>query len=91
MSLYFTDESNRCEILALYLIENSATVRSTAANYKISKSTVHKDITARLCQINRPLYERVRTVLDSNKAQRHIRGGQATKNKYLNRKTNNEN
>lgn len=86
MPLYFTDESRRCETLAAFLIENKATVRSTAKNFKISKSTVHKDITQRLSQINKSLYDQVRIVLDSNKAQRHIRGGEATKYKYLNKK-----
>ena len=88
MSLFSTDDNKRCEILALYLIENKATVRSTAANFKISKSTVHKDITTRLCQINNQLYDQVRTVLDSNKAERHIRGGEATKIKYLDLRKN---
>ena len=82
MSLYFTDESNRCEILALYLIENSATVRSTAANYKISKSTVHKDLQQRLRTVDPCLYTQVRRVLDKNKQERHIRGGLATRKKY---------
>ncbi|MBQ3100808.1 MAG: sporulation transcriptional regulator SpoIIID [Clostridia bacterium] len=90
MSQYFTEESNRCEILGLYLIENNATVRSTAHNFGISKSTVHKDITSRLSKTNRKLYDRVRTVLDSNKAQRHIRGGEATKNKYLVKRNNSD-
>ena len=88
MSQYFTEESNRCEILGLYLIENNATVRSTAHNFGISKSTVHKDLTTKLCKTNKKLYDRVRIVLDSNKAQRHIRGGEATKNKYLVKRNN---
>ncbi len=86
MSLHFADESRRCETLAVYLIENNATVRSTAGKFGISKSTVHKDVTQRLAQINRPLYEQVRRILDSNKAQRHLRGGEATKNKYLSKR-----
>lgn len=83
MSLHFADDSRRCETLAVYLIENNTTVRSTAGKFGISKSTVHKDVTQRLAEINRPLYEQVREVLDANKAQRHLRGGEATKIKYL--------
>ena len=72
----------RAEELALYLIENKATVRSAAQKYGVSKSTVHKDISERLPQINRTLYLQVKEVLDENKAQRHIRGGLATRKKY---------
>lgn len=68
--------------LAQYIIENRATVRSTAAKFGISKSTVHKDIQDRLPAFNRPLYLQVREVLDENTAQRHIRGGIATRKKY---------
>lgn len=88
MSQNLNDHSKRCEILGLYLIENNATVRSTASNFGISKSTVHKDVTTRLSQTNRQLYDKVRSVLDSNKAQRHIRGGEATKNKYMIKRNN---
>ena len=70
-----------CE-LAVYMIETGATVRATAQHFGISKSTVHKDLSQRLRQYNRVLYEQVRHVLDENKAQRHIRGGLATKMKY---------
>ena len=76
-----------CE-LAVYMIEAGATVRTTAQHFGISKSTVHKDLSQRLPQYNRILYEQVRHVLDENKAQRHIRGGLATKLKY--RKTSGE-
>lgn len=72
----------RAEELALYLIENKATVRAAAKQYGVSKSTVHKDIAERLPQINRSLYLQVKEVLDENKAQRHIRGGLATRKKY---------
>ena len=72
----------RAEELALYLIENKATVRAAAKKYGVSKSTVHKDIVERLPQVNRPLYLQVKAVLDENKAQRHIRGGLATRKKY---------
>lgn len=72
----------RCVELAQYIIENKTTVRSTAVKYGISKSTVHKDVSERLKKINPDLYIKVKSVLDVNKAQRHIRGGIATKNKY---------
>lgn len=68
--------------LAQYIIENRATVRSAAAKFGISKSTVHKDLQDRLPAFNRPLYLQVREVLDENTAQRHIRGGIATQKKY---------
>ena len=72
----------RAERLALYIIENRATVRAAAQKFGISKSTVHKDISERLPQFNRALYNQVKEVLDVNKAQRHIRGGLATRKKY---------
>ena len=72
----------RAEELALYLIENKATVRAAAKKYGVSKSTVHKDISEWLPQYNRSLYLQVKEVLDENKAQRHIRGGLATRKKY---------
>ena len=75
-------EERACE-LAVYMIETNATVRSCAKHFGISKSTVHKDICNRLPQYNQRLYDRVRMILDSNKAQRHIRGGIATREKYL--------
>ena len=68
--------------LANYIIEKKTTVRSAAKKFGISKSTVHKDVTERLEQINAALFNEVRTVLEENKAERHIRGGQATKEKY---------
>ena len=66
-----------------YMVQNGATVRETARFFGTSKSTVHKLVTGRLKQIDPVLYGRVRLVLDTNKAERHIRGGQATKEKYL--------
>ena len=72
----------RAERLALYIIENRTTVRAASAKFGISKSTVHKDISERLPQFNRTLYLQVKEVLDVNKAQRHIRGGIATRKKY---------
>ena len=78
-----TLEKRACE-LAVYIIETGSTVRRAAKEFHISKSTVHKDISTRLPQFNRALYLQVKEVLDINKAQRHIRGGMATKNKYAN-------
>ena len=74
-------EERACE-LAVYMIETGATVRATAKQFHISKSTVHKDLQQRLPQYNRRLYEQVRMVLETNKQQRHIRGGIATRKKY---------
>ncbi|MDD5938506.1 MAG: sporulation transcriptional regulator SpoIIID [Clostridiales bacterium] len=68
--------------LAQYIIENRTTVRAAAARFGISKSTVHKDIQERLPTFNRPLYLQAKAVLEENKAQRHIRGGIATRRKY---------
>lgn len=69
--------------IANYIIENNSTVRQTAKQFGISKSTVHKDVTERLMQINPVLATEARKVLDLNKSERHIRGGLATKDKYL--------
>lgn len=68
--------------LGEYIIENNATVRAAAKKFHISKSTVHKDVSDRLKTVNPQLYDRVREVLEVNKAQRHIRGGIATREKY---------
>ena len=68
--------------LAAYIIENRTTVRAAAKKFGISKSTVHKDLQDRLPELNRTLYVQVKEVLDENKAQRHIRGGIATRKKY---------
>ena len=72
----------RAEELALYLIENRTTVRAAAKQFGISKSTVHKDISERLPLYNRSLWLQVKALLEENKAQRHIRGGLATRRKY---------
>lgn len=72
----------RAERLALYIIENRATVRAAAQKFAISKSTVHKDLSERLPGFNRTLYQQVKEVLEENKAERHIRGGIATRKKY---------
>ena len=68
--------------LAQYIIENEATVRQAAAQFGVSKSTVHKDITTRLKHLNRVLFIQVQQVLSKNKNERHIRGGLATREKY---------
>ncbi|MEG1869454.1 MAG: sporulation transcriptional regulator SpoIIID [Oscillospiraceae bacterium] len=68
--------------LALYIIENNATVRQAAKVFGVSKSTVHKDVSQRLMRINQNTYETVKKILEQNKQERHIRGGLATKNKY---------
>ena len=68
--------------LGEYIIENNATVRAAAGKFHISKSTVHKDVSDRLKTVNPQLCDRVREVLEVNKAQRHIRGGIATREKY---------
>lgn len=73
----------RVILFANYIIENKATIRSTAKNFNISKSTVHKDISERLPHINRSLASAARAILETNKQERHIRGGMATRNKYL--------
>ncbi len=77
-----TDIEERACDLAAYILENRATVRAAAAKFRISKSTVHKDLTERLRRVDPGLYAQVRQLLDWNKAQRHIRGGLATRRKY---------
>ena len=72
----------RAAALALYLIENRTTVRAAAKKFGIIKSTVHKDLSERLPVYNRTLYLQVKEILEENKAQRHIRGGLATRRKY---------
>ncbi len=74
-------EKRACD-LAQYIIENGATVRETAKQFGISKSTVHKDVGIRMKSINKCLYVKVKNILDINKSERHIRGGRATKEKY---------
>lgn len=75
----------RCIQLATYLIEHKSTVRQTAAYFSLSKSTVHKDISVRLADIDHGMYERAKEILDLNKSERHLRGGEATRKKYLKR------
>ena len=74
-------EERACD-LAVYIVENRATVRAAAKKFGISKSTVHKDLTERLPHVNPGLYRQVRALLDLNKAERHLRGGLATRRKY---------
>ena len=74
--------ADRAVVLGEYILETGATVRAAAKVFKISKSTVHKDIAERLPLFNRRLYLQVKEILDENKAQRHIRGGLATRKKY---------
>ena len=81
--MYISAEKERCVLLANYLIENDTTVRAVAARFGISKSTVHKDVTQVLPKVNRSLYLHVKEVLEKNKRERHLRGGQATKHKYM--------
>ena len=83
--MYISAEKERCVLLANYIIENQATVRFAAARFGISKSTVHKDVTQVLPHVNKALYQHVKEVLDKNKQERHLRGGQATKEKYMHR------
>mgnify|MGYP003301072603 CR=1 FL=1 len=96
LSTYLNDE--RLEVAAVcdiieeravelgeYIVENKTTVRATAKKFGISKSTVHKDLSERLPHYNRSLYLQVRKLLDENKAERHIRGGMATKRKFQNK------
>ena len=73
----------RAELLAEYVIDTGATVRAAAIHFGISKSTVHKDLTYKLKYLNPMLYRRVKAVLELNKSERHLRGGEATRQKYL--------
>ena len=77
----------RAVAIANYIIDHNATERQTAKKFGISKSTVHKDVAERLTHINPSLARQARIVLDINKSERHIRGGMATKEKYLHQKT----
>ena len=78
----YNDVENRAVKLGEYIIENKATIRATAKHFGISKSTVHKDVAQRLKYVSPKMYVCVKEILEINKAQRHIRGGLATKNKY---------
>lgn len=76
-------KKERSEIIAEYVIDKKATVRSAAMHFGVSKSTVHKDLTYKLKYINPGLYKDVKEILEINKLQRHLRGGEATRRKYL--------
>lgn len=80
-------EKRACD-LAVYIIDNNATIRAAAKQFGVSKSTVHKDISERLDRCNHGLYLQVKQVLEVNKAERHIRGGIATRNKYKGARAN---
>lgn len=77
-----TQMTQRCELLARYLLEKNATVRQAAGVFGISKSTVHKDVTSVLRRENPALWQQVKELLEKNKQERHFRGGEATKRKY---------
>ena len=80
--MYINEGRERCVVLAIYMLEKQATVRQTAEHFGISKSTVHKDVTISLEKVNRVLHEQIGELLDANKRERHIRGGEATRKKY---------
>ena len=77
------DPEQRALLLGEYIVEHGATVRAAARAFGCSKSTVHKDVTERLLEINPGLASEVKEVLENNKAERHLRGGAATRRKYL--------
>lgn len=80
-----SDAYARCVDIAIYITQTNATVRQAAKKFGVSKSTVHKDVTERLYDVNRSLYEKTQLVLAQNKSERHLRGGAATKAKYEHR------
>lgn len=80
--VYISESKERCIILGEYLVSNKATVRAVAQKFGVSKSTVHKDITQILKKYNKSLYKEVKNVLEQNKQERHLRGGEATRIKY---------
>ena len=82
MIFLLIDYKSRCVVLGQYIAETGSTVRETAAVFGISKSTVHKDVTEKLSKECPALYKNVLSVLCKNKAERHLRGGEATKRKY---------
>ena len=81
--MYISGSKERCVQLASYIIENNATVRNAAQKFGISKSTVHKDLSVKLRYSNAALYSQVKEILEINKSERHLRGGEATRRKYL--------
>ena len=80
--MYTATNKERCVVLANYLVENKTTVRAVAGKFGISKSTVHKDVTQTLKTVNPALYRQVKDILEVNKQERHLRGGDATRRKY---------
>ena len=80
--MYIAGSKERCTVLGSYIVENKSTVRAAAAHFGISKSTVHKDVTQTLKKSNKNLYYEVKKILELNKSERHIRGGEATRLKY---------
>ncbi len=80
--MYIAADKERCVVLGTFIVENRATVRQAAARFGISKSTVHKDVTEHLRHVNPGLFEAVADVLDQNKRERHLRGGEATRRRY---------
>ena len=84
------DIDARARDLAVYILEHRATVRGAAKHFGVSKSTVHKDVTERLRRVSPALWAQVREILLENKAQRHLRGGEATRQKYLQRRKTND-
>ena len=80
------DPEERAVAVGRYIVRTGATVRAAAEVFGVSKSTVHKDVSQRLKVLNPALYRQVREILDTNKSERHIRGGLATKKKYLQKK-----
>ena len=83
---YVYSIEERCVILAKYLINHRTTVRAVAKEFGVSKSTVHKDVTQILKNVDASLYIQVKEILEVNKQERHIRGGEATRSKYINKK-----
>ena len=86
--MYISSNKERCVIMASYMLENESTVRAVAKRFGISKSTVHKDVTQNLKTVNPELYNKVHELLEKNKQERHLRGGEATKQKFLKMKSN---
>lgn len=86
--MYISSNKERCVIMASYMLENESTVRAVAKRFGISKSTVHKDVTQNLKTVNPELYNKVQELLEKNKQERHLRGGEATKQKFLKMKSN---
>ncbi len=84
--IYISQGRERCESLAIYMLENNATVRSAALHFGVSKSTVHKDVTKMLKSVNHPLFLQTAELLAANKSERHIRGGEATRKKYADKR-----